>query len=219
MGEAQEEWQALDSPNEDLIWNGTRVLDDEEITLLATEIVREVKERGPFLTLSDFINRRLTDDLETRHGLAGPLEAAIQAAGLNEALYAGTSMEIDRETSLNEYDHPDNITQPTRLEQTMKPPSSAWGAPVYLTQADVLQAIGSSLSARSDTFTIRCYGESTDGYGAVKARAWCEAVVQRMPEPMRPDDTGLNSLEENGKPNFGRRFAIQSFRWLNPAEV
>ena len=74
------------------------------------------------------------------------------------------------------------------------------------------------LSARSDTFVIRGYGESVAN-GKVKARAWCEAVVQRVPEPVRPDEAGLNPKEGGGLPDFGRRFRVKSFRWLNRNEV
>ena len=40
-------------------WGGYRSLTDAEIQLLATSIVSEVRKRGPFLSLADFINRRL----------------------------------------------------------------------------------------------------------------------------------------------------------------
>ena len=57
--------------------------------------------------------------------------------------------------------------------------------------------------------------------GKVLAKAWCEAVVQRTPEPVRPDQvTGLNPrVPEDGEVNFGRRFQIVSFRWLHADEV
>ena len=57
--------------------------------------------------------------------------------------------------------------------------------------------------------------------GKVLAKAWCEAVVQRTPEPVRPDQvTGLNPrVPQDGEVNFGRRFQIVSFRWLHADEV
>ncbi|MEM7603697.1 MAG: hypothetical protein AAF357_20075 [Verrucomicrobiota bacterium] len=61
--------------------------------------------------------------------------------------------------------------------------------PGYVMQGDVLQALGPIMTARSDTFRIRAYGDKvvvprgTDDK-ILRARAWCEAVVQRLPEPV-----------------------------------
>jgi len=68
---------------------------------------------------------------------------------------------------------------------------------------------------------VRGYGESVDNNGKVRARAWCEAIVQRTPEPVNPDSTGLNPVESRNPADidFGRRFRVTSFRWLGPDEV
>ena len=208
------DWQGSDSADNQAAWDGYRVLNDAEVLRLAEQIVQQVKLRGPFLSLSDFVNRRLRDD-ET--GRMGPLQAAIEAAGLNQTFHS--AYPLNNRSSLSNYAHPDNIRDATRLEQTMKPDSMAWGVPGYLTQADVLQVIGSTLTARSDTFRIRAYGEANDENGVARARAWCEAVVQRVPEPLRPDATGLNPLQPGSPSDFGRRFLVTSFRWLKPDEV
>ncbi|MDB4544557.1 type II secretion system GspH family protein [Akkermansiaceae bacterium] len=215
LGGNLEEFQGNDS-DEESVWSGRRLLGDVEIASLAEAIVQEVKERGPFLSMSDFVNRRLQSG---DHGKSGVLESAINNAGINGQLDSSSSFAIENETSLVDYDHPDHIEDSTRMEQTLKPQSKAWGAAGYLTQADLLQAIGGSLSVRSDTFVIRTYGESISGNGKVQARAWCEAVVQRVPDPVRPDASGLNPEHETGMPNFGRRFVVQSFRWLSPHEI
>lgn len=133
------------------------------------------------MSLSDFVNRRLRDD-ET--GRMGPLQAAIEAAGLNQSFRS--AYPLNNRSSLPNYAHPDNIRDATRLEQTMKPDSMAWGVPGYLTQADVLQVIGSTLTARSDTFRIRAYGEATDDNGVARARAWCEPWCSACPSPCAP---------------------------------
>lgn len=192
---------------------------DSDLERLAQEIVREVKERAPFFGLSDFINRRLVD---SEHGDAGPIEAAIQRSGINA--------EFDEHEILRIPNNPrdrlrnvsfDNMSDATRLEQTQKPDSVAWGLPSYLTQGDIVQSIGSALRPRSDSFLVRAYGESVNAQGKVQARAWCEAIVQRTPEPINSDSSGLNPVAKRGPDEieFGRRFKLVSFRWLNAEEV
>ena len=98
---------------------------------------------------------------------------------------------------------------------------SATGAPGYLTQGDILSSLGSVIAVRSDTFRIRSYGEAVDPSNKVIARAWCEAVVQRVPEFVDPADrpeVAIESLKDANK-RFGRRFEVTGFRWLSPEEV
>ncbi len=211
----REEWSGDEQVTAHSAWDSVRVLDDAEIESLAMAIVEEVRGRGPFLSLSDFVNRRLSYD---EYGEKGALEAAIQNSGVNASLSQQGDYTLNNQRSLADYDHPDNIEDSTQIEQTLKPKSKAWGAPSFLTQADLLQAIGSGLSARSDTFVIRAYGEALAG-DQVRARVWCEAVVQRQPEPISPDASGINPEREGEFPNFGRRFKVKSFRWLNADEV
>jgi hypothetical protein len=95
------------------------------------------------------------------------------------------------------------------------------GIPGWLTQADVLQVIGPAISARSDTFLIRCHGEALDANGKVTATAYCEAVVQRMPgyvDPSNPPRARGSELSPINR-TFGRKFEIVSFRWLTPSEI
>ncbi len=214
LNPAGSEWMAGAGATAQPAWDGYRSLTDAEVKRLSEEIVRQVKLRGPFLSLSDFVNRRLRDD-ET--GRMGPLQAAIEAAGLNDSFRA--AYPLNNASSLVDYTHPDNIRDSTRLEQTMKPNSKAWGMPGYLTQADVLQVIGPVLSARSDTFRIRAYGDALDDFGAVQARAWCECIVQRVPDPVRADDTGINPLNAGKAGDFGRQFRVVSFRWMKREEI
>jgi type II secretory pathway pseudopilin PulG len=207
-------WKTDDPADSDAVWSGSRELTPEEIHLLATAITREVRLRGPFLSLADFVNRRLAND-ET--GRMGALEAAIEKSGINARLK--DALPLDNSISLPDYRHPDNISDATRMEQTLKPSSKAWGAPAWLTQADVLQVIGPALSARSDTFVIRAYGDALDASGKITARAWCEAVVQRHPQPIEPDASGINPANPGKPGDFGRRFHITSFRWLTEEDV
>ena len=144
-------------------------------------------------------------------------EAAIDAAGLNQAFTS--AYPLNNKSTLPDYKHPDNLRDATRLEQTLKPDSKAWGLPGYLTQADVLQVIGPVLSARSDTFRIRAYGDALDDKGGIVARAWCEAIVQRSPAPIRADGTGVNPVNPGKAGDFGRRFQVVSFRWMSKEEI
>ena len=77
--------------------------------------------------------------------------------------------------------------------------------PGYITQADLLQYLAPALHYRSDTFTIRAYGESLDQNGEKIAEALCEATVQRLPD---------------NHPRFpGRRFALTSFFYIDTSEL
>ena len=58
-------------------WSSHRELSDNEIDALATAVVEEVRRRGPFMSLGDFVNRRLIND--DAFGLKGALQAAIDA--------------------------------------------------------------------------------------------------------------------------------------------
>ena len=101
----------------------------------------------------------------------------------------------------------------------------------WLTQADVMTALAPFLFPRSDTFVIRTYGDvlnpatSTATAPVVEGRAWCEAIVQRVPDYFNPaaddatiapaalaDPSGLNQL-------YGRRFKVVSFRWLTRSDI
>jgi len=207
-------WTSSTSPTDGSAWNGERALTDAEVERLAKAIVVEVKKRGPFLSLADFVNRRLADDAT---GRMGPLQAAIDAAGLNAPFVS--AFPLNNSKSLPDYSHPDKLRDATRLEQTLKPATKAWGAPGFLTQGDVLQVLGPSLNARSDTFIIRTYGDAADSSGTIRSRAWCEAIIQRTPEPLSADASGLNSANAGKAGDFGRRFIVKSFRWLKREDI
>ncbi len=95
-------------------------------------------------------------------------------------------------------------------------------APSYLSQGDLLAGLGSMLAVRSDTFVIRTYGDAHNPVtGEIEARAYLEATVQRVPEPVEPDDSRNIREDEYRDPpgNFGRKFEVISFRWLSPDEL
>ena len=94
-------------------------------------------------------------------------------------------------------------------------------APTYLSQADVLQAIGSFIGVRSDTFRIRSYGESVDpDTGEVTNKVWVEAIVQWTPQPAAVGGAFVASNPADWEPGaFGRSFRIISVRELSESDV
>ena len=185
------------------LWNGFRELSDKQIEDLAEEIVKEVKSRGPFQSMGEFVNRRL---VSSELGLKGALQAAIDRAGINKSSTVATFV---------------NTTYPYRTN--IPEPYTGTGTPGWLTQADLLNALGPYITVRSDTFTIRAYGEARDDDDNVLARSWCEAVVQRVPEWVDDDPSdNVTELPQDLTPTnakFGRRFEVVSFRELSSREL
>lgn len=104
-----------------------------------------------------------------------------------------------------------------RLNDEVGEFSSQW-----ITSADLMSALAPVLSPRSDTFRIRAYGDSVNpATGEVTGRAWCEAWVQRMPEPVEASDRAQPTLSEYVTPPglLGRRFRITQYRWLNESDL
>ena len=107
------------------------------------------------------------------------------------------------------------------------------GIPGYVIQSDLLKPIANTLAVRDDTFCIRAYGETRDAKGRVIARAWCEAIIQRKPEyvdPANEPSEAARSIDANGafidnpylseiNRLMGRKFHVESFRWLMANEV
>ena len=188
-------------------WAGRRTLTDDDISSLAEAIVIQVRKRGPFLNLADFVNRRVGNDKELAR--AGAIQAALDSddVKINDAFNAGRAVSA---STTSRFAFPEAEEGPL-----------AYGAPGIVKQADILTPTAPILSARSDSFIIRAYGESVDAAGNVNAKSWCEAVVQRDRDFVDPNDdatadaASLNATNER----FGRRFQIISFRWLNPLEI
>jgi hypothetical protein len=204
-------------------WTQYRELTETQIDELAGRVVEEVRIRGPFMSLGDFINRRLVNN--DTFGLKGALQAAIDKTTINTAAItaAGGTFDapastapIDDNTSLwasmyhsNWYpartppqtnwwreqsaypNTPANKRFPSiRAMKNGTPPyndtriPAGLGAPGIVTQMDVLNSVGPNLTARSDTFVVRAYGEAQDDAGNVIGKAWVEVAVQRSSEYM-----------------------------------
>ncbi|GAA5125183.1 hypothetical protein JIN84_13715 [Luteolibacter yonseiensis] len=205
---------------------GYRKFTAGQLDFLAGEIVKQVRLRGPFLSLSEFVNRQLSDD----DGLA--MAGAIQTA-LNKLT----------ESSQNPFQVVQSLaTQGTVNLATENPPPGQsgylypkaavgyrlYGLPGWTRQADILRPIAPILSARDDTFTIRAYGDCRDAGGTIiKARATCEATVRRSREYVDPaNDAAAYSNASGAVPVklpanelFGRRYEMVSFRWLADNEI
>lgn len=189
-------------------WLGYRTLNDEEIDELARAVVREVRKRGPFLSLADFINRRPSNDPEV--ALSGAIQSALDSPSVSiNKPFRGAGRQVALGNSAT-FPFPQAESGP-----------AATGIPGIVKQADILTPIAPYLSARSDSFLIRACGRVTDAKGAVIATAYCEAEVQRTAAFMDPLDTP-DTLPAKLAPlnkTFGRRFEIVSFRWLDPATI
>lgn len=192
-------------------WGEVRMLEAEGIRTLAEKMVEQVRKRGPFLSMSDFINRRLE---EGEHGLKGALQAAIDATDINR--------------DFNE------VQVPEKKGGMYKNSLASVGslhtaAPGYLIQSDVLASLGNILTVRDDTFTVRSYGCVRNPNKAILAQAWCEAVVQRtmnyVDPSNNPDEAEYNPDGTKGKglsntnKVMGRQFRIVSFKWLDNWDI
>lgn len=189
-------------------WSGRRELQDDEIQALAEAIVRQVRKRGPFLSLADFVNRRVGRDTELAR--AGAIQSALDDPNvpINSAYSGNRGV-------------PSATASRFAFPEAEEGPVSQ-GIPGVVKQADILTPIGPVLSARSDSFIIRAYGETRDSNGKVLARAWCEAVVERNRDYFDSSDSpeiATNALGQKINKLFGRRYEVASFRWLHPEEV
>jgi Tfp pilus assembly protein PilX len=190
-------------------WQGWRTLDEADLDKLAEAMVKQVKERGPFRSMADFVNRN-PNSSKKEHQLKGALQAALDETA-NNTIPAAIG---------NIAGTPKGTNFPTT--SGINGENQAAGHAAYLLQGDVLQSLSPVMQVRSDYFQIRTCGEALDKNGKVLAKAWCEAFVQRMPEYVdhgdKPDTSFANLTSEVNK-EFGRRFQIVSFRWLATSEI
>lgn len=187
--------------NEPQAYAGFRRLSATQITQLAEAIVSVVRKRGPFFSLADFINREPTSST-LEHQLKGPLQMAIDRSGINVSLES--SVVVSQPS-----DFPDTWSAEGFSEYNRDALAGPLlhGIPGYLSQGDLVARLGSAWSARSDTFVIRAYGDTESADGTPSARAVCEAIVQRMPEPVDPANSN------------NRVFRVVNFRWLGEQEI
>lgn len=184
--------------NTPLFRRGLRILSATEVATLAEKIVELVKQKqadsGPFLSLEEFLGSNALF-VNSAGGTVSLLEKAIEDAALNTEAALG-------------------------LTDTLAEFSSQW-----LTQGDIMTALAPVLFPRSDTFAIRTYGEAVNPTtAATEGRAWCEAIVQRVPEYVDSSAATGDAAEvapPTGSLNLalGRRFKVVSFRWLTRSDI
>jgi len=185
-------------------WKGLRSLTEAEIDQLAIAIIDEIKLRGPFISVADFVNRRLTDR-EDETSQMGALDAAIFKAELNKSFYSDTKYDTSVTNRGSDSDSRDNNLELFKEEylytsggeiKTSQAATKTWGLPSFLMQSDLLEPLAPALTTRGDTFTIRAYGESKRE-GKVVARAYIEAIVERSPHYIQHqpiDDATVSNL-------------------------
>lgn len=161
-------------------------LNAEQIRSLAVCLAKEIKKRGVAGSIGAFVNRKLvkSGDPESEFGLKGRLQATIDASGVNAGKGGGKVV-----SKRNKEWFDDEAASGDFLA----------GKPGYLTQADILQSIGTVLCARGDTFTIYFYGNALKEK-TILAETRGAATVQRVAE------------QEHS--NKGIRYKILSIRWF-----
>ena len=207
-------------------WQGYRQLDEEQIAQLARNIVAEIRNRGPFVSVADFVNRRLVDSTLTPdedERLKGTLQAAIDASTTGPlAANSDATQHLDDAPSYSAGNYYDLGALRGGMQPAAPYSSKSAFAPQFLTQGDILSAIGSTLTARSDTFTIRSYGEIANPLTQeVEGRAWCEAVVQRTEEYVDGSNAAdvHPSMVSFVNQDFGRKYRIVKIKWLTSEEI
>jgi hypothetical protein len=196
---------------------GFRDLSDEQIRWLATRMVEQVKARGPFPSISAFVNRYFHDGSLYRKDLPLTVSNALKLSG---ALQSAIDSQTDLSSSVNEAYWNEGITiDPGNIINTQNPVAggglAAAGIPGVISQAHVLSQLDSALAVRSDTFMIRSYGDALTIDGKVESRMYCDMVVQRLPDYLDDTDRAESELAVLNATNsrFGRRFEIVSINF------
>jgi Tfp pilus assembly protein PilX len=206
-----------------------------ELIQLSEDLAREVRKRGPFLSLAQFVNRSLSaDDLGRTGALQGALDITRGTPASINSFYTTSTLTGVLQPTTNGpeqqitysgagfYAEPLDTTAPFTAGANHRA-NRLKAMPGWVLQGDVLASLGSVISARSDTFVIRTYGDTQNPVtGTVTARAWCEAVVQRLPDYVNPADSSETlpaNLNQADNKKFGRRFVVVSFRWLSPSDI
>jgi len=190
-------------------WECYHDITDTELDELAAAVVNEVRRRGPFMSLSDFVNRRLVND--NNFGLKGALQAAIDASTINDTAIDAAGGTFATQTGValstpylpiaaNDRFPSARAMSNKKLGNTDQKAIAGLGAPGIISQMDVLNSVGPNLTARSDTFVIRAFGEAFDNNGNSIGKAWIEVVAQRSTDFLAFTDQAAQSLKVSAEP-------------------
>jgi hypothetical protein len=195
-------------------FTGYRAFTGAMLDKLAEKIVEQVRARGPFLSLSEFVNRQLSTD--NNLALAGAVQTALNQLTADASLNPFQIIQNESVSSLADPPGPEGY-----VFREAAVGHNTYGLPGWTRQADILRPLAPILSARDDTFTIRAYGDARSPDGKVIGRAWCEATVRRTRDFSDPRDAADVTTQPVSQTNqrYGRKFQIISFRWLNANEV
>jgi hypothetical protein len=226
---------------------GFAALSDAQLERLAVEIVKQVRIRGPVLSLSEFVNRQLATPQPSNsldpslNGALGTALTALQEAGSafnpsEKAKSIGKTTSkvadfggLEQRLPLGDWSNSAAGTKGDYLHPKAAEGHSTFGLPGWPRQADLLERLSPVISVRDETFIVRAMGASPLVNGS-SAKAWCEAVYQRIPDYVNATvpaheaplgDANLAPLANMYLINavLGRRFRMVSFRWLNAADL
>ncbi|MDR1414123.1 MAG: hypothetical protein LBI56_04295 [Puniceicoccales bacterium] len=182
-------------------------LNERQIERLAEKISELIGQHSqPFFSIGNFANRVIAQKLNDCSRV-GILQRAIDESKIN-ANFERTF--ISSQKNLPGYD---DISADGYLEENL---------PNVINQGDILQLASHFLCARGDTFMVRAFGDHLGNSGDVLERAYCEAIVQRVPEYVNGDANVPGDVPgklSDVNKNFGRRYKIILFRWIGEDKI
>ena len=184
-------------------WNSYRELSDVEIDTLAEKVVVEVRRRGPFMSLGDFVNRRLlgqTNSTFSPNGspayswtdnfsLKGALQAAIDAANINKDAIDNAGGTFSRPASVLAVIDPNG------------PESFNYGSKSFTYQSSAYESFGAIITPNNRFPSLRAMSQDNKNTNAI-AGLGAPGIVTQMDV--------LNSVGPNLTPRSDT-FVVRAF--------
>lgn len=171
----------------------------------------------------------LADSIRARTSQVGPYRSMAEFLAPDMTRFAGRNV-IEHAI----FTHDEGVVAADRINWDQYFPDAPIpideAAPSFLTSADFMTPLAPQLSARSDTFIIRAYGETVpetrpEAFATSEpvGRAWVEAVVQRYPDGVTASDYAQADDSDWRTPmaeeTWGRRFRVVALRWLREEDL